>query len=72
MHTGDSHSAVVTALGDVWCWGLGGMGQLGNGSRADSSVPVLVQGMHGRSVAAVAAGSFQTLAITDAGLVYQW
>lgn len=33
--------------GTIWCWGSGANGQLGNGSRRSSAVPVQVQGFDG-------------------------
>ncbi len=38
------HMCAVTGSGALFCWGEGFNGRLGNGSTADSSVPVLVSG----------------------------
>jgi alpha-tubulin suppressor-like RCC1 family protein len=37
---GDTHICAVTSDGAVWCWGGNDYGQLGDGSRIRSSVPV--------------------------------
>ena len=36
------HTCGITAVGQVWCWGENGNGQLGDGTRTDRSVPVSV------------------------------
>ncbi len=42
---GFNHSAVVLSNGTVWAWGYNGYGQLGNGTVANSSVPVAMSGI---------------------------
>jgi alpha-tubulin suppressor-like RCC1 family protein len=39
---GTSHNCAAQSSGDVYCFGLGSSGQLGNGGVADSSVPAKV------------------------------
>ncbi|HRQ87030.1 MAG TPA: hypothetical protein PLY16_02875, partial [Candidatus Saccharibacteria bacterium] len=41
ISAGNSHTCAI-ADGRLFCWGYGGTGQLGNGSNANSSVPVAV------------------------------
>jgi len=35
------HSAMLTKTGELWCWGMGLYGALGQGSRHDAWVPPL-------------------------------
>jgi alpha-tubulin suppressor-like RCC1 family protein len=54
----------------VWAWGFNSLGQLGNGTRANSSTPVPVSGLSG--VTTIAAGSFHSLALRPDGTVWAW
>jgi alpha-tubulin suppressor-like RCC1 family protein len=46
------------------------MGQLGDGSTTDNSTPVVVAG--GATFSAIAAGQYQTCALTSSGAAYCW
>ena len=47
-------------VGGVWCWGSNAHGEFGNGTRTDSSAPVLTSGL--TNAVAVSAGRGQTCA----------
>ena len=40
------HGFGVDTLGHAWCWGFGIGGQLGDGRRSDSAMPVAIAGQH--------------------------
>jgi alpha-tubulin suppressor-like RCC1 family protein len=44
ISAGNEYSCALTAAGSAWCWGSGGIGQLGNGSSTETSVPIEVAG----------------------------
>lgn len=71
---GDDHTLVLKENGRVFAWGVGARGQLGNGSRSDSSTPVEVSvgEMGTEKVVAIAAGNECSFALTDNGRVYGW
>jgi len=70
MDTGLEHTLAVDDSGRVWAWGYNGDGELGNGTKSDSSFPVLVRQLEG--AVSVAAGWSHSLALMDDGAVYAW
>jgi alpha-tubulin suppressor-like RCC1 family protein len=68
---GQGHTCAL-AGGDVFCWGRGGEGQLGDGFEslpARTPVPVTVLGPPSQvTVTAIAAATFYTCAIVDGGI----
>ncbi|XXF78412.1 RCC1 repeat-containing protein [Myxococcaceae bacterium GXIMD 01537] len=56
--------------GTAWAWGGNWFGQLGDGTRTKSSVPVRVSGLTG--VKSVAAGGGFSLAVREDGTVWAW
>jgi hypothetical protein len=67
---GMSHTCARLDNGTVDCWGDNEWGQLGNGTTADSPVPVPVFGLAG--VTQVSAGGNHTCALLTAGTVECW
>jgi alpha-tubulin suppressor-like RCC1 family protein len=56
------HTCAVDTASQVWCWGANDYGQLGNGTTADSKVPVQVTG--GILASQVSAGDQFSCAVT--------
>ena len=69
---GGNLSLALTADGRVLAWGDNSVGQLGNGTTADSSLPVPVNLPPGTDVTAIAAGDDFSLAVTSDGRVFAW
>lgn len=60
----------LAAGGQAYCWGLGTSGQLGNGSTADSPLPVAVAGGH--AFVSLAAGNAFFCGLDTGGQVWCW
>src|SRR5450759_2553757 len=69
---GGYHSLALTPSGQMLAWGANGLGQLGNGTTADSNTPVAVSLPSGTTVTAIAGGGQHSLALTSAGQVLAW
>ena len=68
---GLSHTCALSTSGDVSCWGLNFVGQLGNGSGGSSSLPVAVDGL-AADVVEIAAGSAHACARGASGALQCW
>jgi len=69
---GPDHSLAVTSTGAVLAWGYNADGELGDGSRTNSDVPMKVKLHAGMKVTAVAAGDLHSLALTSTRAVLAW
>ena len=72
---GYDQTCVLDAAGAAYCWGGNVYGQLGDGSTANSSVPVAVDAngvLAGKTVNQITAGSFHTCAVDSTGAAYCW
>lgn len=69
-HHLNSHTCALKADGAARCWGYNAEGQLGTGSRDDSSVPVAVSG--GLSFVRLSVGIRQTCGLTASGTLHCW
>jgi alpha-tubulin suppressor-like RCC1 family protein len=69
---GADFSLALCADGSVRAWGANTYGQLGDGTFAQRSAPVVVAGLAGRVVKAIAAGASFALALDSEGFVWSW
>ncbi len=66
------HTCAIDMNGQTWCWGFGEGGQLGDGRRENSPVPVAVAGgLHFSAMAGSVSGSVNC-ALTSAGEAWCW
>ena len=71
LSSGESHTCAVLDDGSVKCWGENSNGQLGDGSKSGSEVPVTVD-FGGSEVVKISAGSYHTCAIMSNRSVKCW
>lgn len=69
---GWQHSMALSGAGAVFSWGYGGYGALGHGNMYSSMKPLLVEGLLGKMVQYIAAGSYSSTAITCTGHLFTW
>lgn len=72
---GYAHAVALDSDGHVYAWGQGTNGAVGDGSAADTPVPVAVDTsgvMNGKTIVQVAAANHYSLALDSDGKVYAW
>jgi alpha-tubulin suppressor-like RCC1 family protein len=69
---GAGHSLAIDSTGAAWAWGNNFEGQLGDGTNANSTVPVRVADTRLTGVVAIAAGLSHSLAIDSDGDAWGW
>ena len=72
VSAGDNHSCAVTASGELWAWGSGQWGRLGNGEQTDVHTPVRVSVGRGEAVRQVSCGAYHTVVLTQTRNVYSF
>ena len=66
------HTCAIDSNQQAWCWGFGLGGQLGDGRREDSTLPVLAAGGHAFVELSGSLGGQATCALTSAGEAWCW
>ncbi len=75
LSTGDATVCIVASDSKGYCWGQNIVGQLGNNSTDDSSVPVAVDTsdvLAGKTLASISAGAQVSCALDTTGKSYCW
>jgi len=77
ISAGNAYSTALLADGEIWDWGLGGAGQLGDGASVNSARPVQVQLPAGTYATQVYSGGDlgndgHQLAVLNTGAVVSW
>lgn len=83
IDAGECHSAAISDKGEMFTWGFGSSGALGNGTRENSLLPTKISGPwmddldtteDGSSamLTAIACGSYHTIVSTSSGKLYGW
>eukprot|EP01120_Amphizonella_sp_Union-15-10_P015595 TRINITY_DN8059_c0_g1_i1.p1 TRINITY_DN8059_c0_g1~~TRINITY_DN8059_c0_g1_i1.p1 ORF type:complete len:544 (+),score=83.19 TRINITY_DN8059_c0_g1_i1:76-1707(+) len=69
---GGFHTAIITNKGELYTFGRGQHGQLGDNSNVNRLTPVLVNFFKDQKVIKVSCGNSHTLAATRNGALYSW
>ena len=69
---GELHSLALTDDGELWAWGNGEYGRLGNGTSDCSYVPEPMEFFADMNIVSIAAGQSFSLALTEDGKIYGW
>lgn len=72
VSAGQFYSLALSDDGNAYAWGLNSQGQLGDGTRISSNVPVPVRLPAGVTLTQVSAGYTHSLAVSSDGDVYAW
>jgi alpha-tubulin suppressor-like RCC1 family protein len=72
VEAGRAHSVALDSDGNAYSWGDNTYGQLGNGTKTNSPVPVSVHAPDGVTFTQLAAGDSDTAAIASDGNAYSW
>ena len=70
---GNAHSLGLTSDGDVYAWGAGTQGKLGDGTTLEHHSPTLASALPAdKNFVQVDAGKFHSLALADDGQIFGW
>ena len=72
---GNTYACALGSSGAAYCWGLNATGELGDGSTANSTVPVAVDtsgALAGQTVTQISAAGGETCVVDAAGRAYCW
>jgi len=72
VSAGRFHSLALTSAGHVLAWGENLRGELGDGTKTDSNVPVRAKLPRRVKVVAISAGFGHSLAVASSGQVFAW
>lgn len=72
--SGAANGQTIAILADdsLWTWGNGKHGQLGNGTRNNSTVPIHITLPEGATAVSVASGGYASYAIDRSGKLWAW
>jgi alpha-tubulin suppressor-like RCC1 family protein len=68
----NGQTVAILTNGTVWAWGDNDRGQLGNGTRTSSDVPLRVDVPKGVSFVTVSSGGYASYAIDGSGRLWAW
>lgn len=70
VSVGELHACALDTTGAAYCWGANGLGQVGDGTQFDRTLPTVVLG--GRTYTRIVTGLAHTCALDNAGVAFCW
>ena len=68
----NGQTVAILVNGSVWTWGNNDRGQLGNGTRLNSAIPLRVDVPNGVTFVTVSSGGYASYAIDHSGRLWAW
>ncbi|CAI5712013.1 unnamed protein product [Peronospora destructor] len=72
VECGEFHTVALSKDGEIWAWGNGEYGRLGNGESDTCEVPEPIEFFLKDNVVSIAVGRDFSFALTDTGDLYSW
>lgn len=72
VECGEFHTVALSKDGEIWAWGNGEYGRLGDGESDTCEVPEPIEFFADENIVSIAAGRDFTFALTDKGEFYSW
>jgi len=70
VSVGELHTCALDTTGAGYCWGANGLGQVGDGTLTDRTLPTLILG--GRTYTQIVTGLAHTCALDASGVAFCW
>jgi len=71
VSTGDYHTVATKSDGTLWAWGYNNVGQLGDSTRTNKTIPIQ-ESTSAEDWSAISAGSYHTVALKNNGTLWGW
>ena len=72
IDSGNFHNCAIFSVGEIYCWGWNGFGQLGDGTFYDSSIPVKVKMPENSRAVSLSLGGTHSCALLEKQEVFCW
>ncbi|GLD94567.1 hypothetical protein PINS_up003178 [Pythium insidiosum] len=72
VQCGELHTVALTTDGEIWAWGNGEYGRLGNGETVTLEVPEPIEAFAKENITEIEVGRDFTFALTERGELYAW
>jgi alpha-tubulin suppressor-like RCC1 family protein len=70
MKAGDNHILALNKSGEIFAWGMGANGRIGDGGTTNRTLPVKIEGL--TEIRNIKAGATSSYALAKSGVAYTW